>query len=236
MNPRLPHLPSIWPRAVAVVILAVQCLPLAAASGTNTNATTSARSTAGATPPARIDYSTFKLVTDRNIFNAGRSGRAPMSSTTEVRRPARVDSFGLVGTMDYEKGTVAFFDGNSSEFRKALQVNSTNATIAGFKLAAATFQSVKLITETNTFELKVGMSLRREEEGPWVATTGTDFASSSGGGSSSSHDRDFGRGGDRGSRDRGSSSSVSSPSASVSSADAAEVLRKLMERRAKEDQ
>jgi hypothetical protein len=234
MNPRSKTLRIAWPWA-ALLTLASLGLPATAASGTDTNATASARSTPPATPPARVDYSTFKLVTDRNIFNAGRSGRAPMGSGTEVRRPARVDTFGLVGTMDYEQGTVAFFDGNSSEFRKALRVNSTNSTIAGWKLTAATFQGVKLAAETNTVELKVGMSLRREEEGPWVTTVGTDFTSgSSGGGSSFSRDsgRDY-RG--RGSHDS-STPTVSSPASSASSADAAETLRKLMERRAKEDQ
>src|SRR2546421_1583725 len=58
--------------------------------------------------PDRFDYSAFKLITERNIFNSHRSARytAPRESGPQ----ARVDSFALVGTMSYEKGPFAFFD------------------------------------------------------------------------------------------------------------------------------
>lgn len=218
------------------------CLPLAAAEQGGTNSAASTHSSAPTTPPARVDYSTFKVVTERNIFNAGRSGRAPMPGG-ETRRPARVDSFGLVGTMEYERGPVAFFDGSNSEYRKALRPNSTNCTIAGWKLTAASFQGVKLQADTNVVELKVGMSLRREEDGPWVTSTSTDFTSSSSeSGFASSRDsgrdsgRSYGRDSGRDYRSRGSSSGSTTPTSAPSSAEVSDALKRLMERRAKEDQ
>jgi hypothetical protein len=42
-------------------------------------------------------------------------------------RPRRTDVFGLVGTMSYEKGYFAFFDGSSSDYRKATQPSETIA-------------------------------------------------------------------------------------------------------------
>ena len=112
--------------------------------------------------PDRFDYSSFKIITDRNIFNSHRSARyrAPRESGPQ----ARVDSFALVGTMSYEKGPFAFFDGTSSEYRKALKVDER---IAGFKVADIEPAYVKLASPSNEIELAVGMELRREDKGQW---------------------------------------------------------------------
>ena len=75
---------------------------------------------------ARPDYQSFKIITDRNIFDPNRSSRS--SRRTEEAKPARVESFALVGTMSYENGTYAFFDGTGSSYRKAIK---TGDTIAG---------------------------------------------------------------------------------------------------------
>ena len=117
--------------------------------------------------PAAVDYSSFKLIPDRNIFNTRRSARytpAP-SERTSNRRPARTESFALVGTMNYDgQGPLAFFEGSRSEYRQALK---PEASIAGFKLASVEPASVKLVSPTNEIELKVGAQLRREDEGEW---------------------------------------------------------------------
>jgi hypothetical protein len=75
-----------------------------------------------------------------------------------------VDSFGLVGTMSYEKGPFAFFDGTSSEYRKALKRDDG---IAGFKVADIEPAYVKLASPSNEIELAVGMEMRREDKGEW---------------------------------------------------------------------
>src|SRR5881628_3269284 len=46
--------------------------------------------------PARPDYPSFKIITERNIFDPNRSSRS--GGRSEQRRPARVESFALVGT------------------------------------------------------------------------------------------------------------------------------------------
>ena len=112
--------------------------------------------------PASLDYSSFKIVTDRNIFNARRSPSYRASSEPRSRR--RVDSISLVGTMSYEKGPFAFFDGNGSEYKKVLKANDT---IAGFKIAAVGPSLVKLTSGGKEIELPVGMQLRREDDGEW---------------------------------------------------------------------
>lgn len=114
--------------------------------------------------PPSLEYSAFKVIVDRNIFDPN---RYPRRAGEPLTRPApkTVDSVTLVGTMSYEKGWFAFFDGSSSEFKKALKLTDT---IAGYKVAEIAPTSVNLAAGTNRLELKVGMQMRREEDGPWM--------------------------------------------------------------------
>jgi hypothetical protein len=67
--------------------------------------------------------------------------------------------------MTYEKGTFAFFDGTSSEYKKALKLADA---IAGYKVTNIAPNGVKLVSGTNQLDLSVGAQLRREEDGPWL--------------------------------------------------------------------
>jgi hypothetical protein len=120
---------------------------------------------------ARPDYSTFKIVTERNIFNPHRYARS--SRSRESRPTSKADSFALVGIMSYEKGTFAFFDGSKSEFRKVLKPAET---IAGYTVTDIAPNSVKLNSGTNAIELNVGNQMRREEEGEWRLSTASESA------------------------------------------------------------
>jgi hypothetical protein len=116
--------------------------------------------------PATLDYAAFKVIVDRNIFDPNRfphSGPRPIAS-----KPKSFDSLTLCGTMTYEKGTFAFFDGTSSEYKKVLKLTDS---IAGYKVANIAPNSVKLVSGTNELELSVGAQLRREEEGPWLLSS-----------------------------------------------------------------
>ena len=110
--------------------------------------------------PAALDYSAFRIVADRNIFDPNRFPRNP----DRVQRKA-VDSFGLVGTMSYDKGDFAFFDGSSSDYKKVLKVSDT---IAGYKVLAVLPDSVKLARSTNELVMAIGTQLRRQDDGTWV--------------------------------------------------------------------
>jgi hypothetical protein len=135
---------------------------------------------------SRPDFTTFKLVTERNIFNARRRGRTiPGERTT--RRSVRADYAALAGTMSYDKGNFAFFDGSSSEFSKSVKVSDT---IAGFTVTDIQRSAIKLESGTNKLELQVGMQLRREQGGDWQITERTDPTTRSG---SDRGRRNFGR-------------------------------------------
>ncbi len=113
---------------------------------------------------ASLDYSAFKIIVDRNIFDPNRYPHRAGESRVRSA-PKTVDSLILVGTMSYEKGWFAFFDGSSSEYKKALKLTDT---IAGYKVAEIEPNGVKLAAGTNRLELKVGMQMRREDEGAWL--------------------------------------------------------------------
>src|ERR1035441_5166433 len=110
---------------------------------------------------ATLDYAAFKLIVERNIFDPNRIPRRVPGSRTP---PKSFDSLTLRGTMSYEKGMFAFFDGTSAEYKKALRLADA---IAGYKVTNISPNSVKLASGTNQLELSVGAQLRREEDGPW---------------------------------------------------------------------
>ena len=128
------------------------------------------------TRPVRLDFSSFKLITDRNIFSPTRTPSRPMryeTPRTQAPTYSRSDYFSLVGTMEYEKGPFAFFDGASSQYRKSLRLGDTN-TIAGYTVTDITQNQVRLVHETNIVDLKVGMLMRHDGQGNWVSSMPTD--------------------------------------------------------------
>jgi hypothetical protein len=128
--------------------------------------------------PSRLDYASFSIITSRNIFNPHRLPGIKETIRTNYTRPSRVDAFALVGTMAYDKGTFAFFDGASSEYRKVL---TNSDMIAGYKISGIEPNLVKLVSGTNEIQMPVGMQLRRENGGAWhlAAASESDFGSRS---------------------------------------------------------
>ena len=60
--------------------------------------------------------------------------------------------------MSYEKGEFAFFEGTSSDYKKAVKTNDT----IGYKVESITPDSVKLAQNTNVLQLAVGAQLHRQ--------------------------------------------------------------------------
>jgi len=112
--------------------------------------------------PGHLDYQAFKIITERNIFDPNRS--SPSGGRKESRRPTRVESFALVGTLSYQKGSFAFFDGSGPSYRQALKCGDT---IAGYKIAEISADRVRLAGTRQQLELGVGMQMKKEDEGEW---------------------------------------------------------------------
>jgi len=110
------------------------------------------------------DFTSFQIIGQRNIFDPNRvPHRRSASSAARV-----VDSFSFVGTMSYAKGTFAFFDGTSPDFRKVLE---RGGGIADFKVTAINPKSVTLVAGTNETVLPLGTQMRRDDDGHWVVST-----------------------------------------------------------------
>jgi hypothetical protein len=106
------------------------------------------------------NFATFKLINERNIFDPSRRPSRPNMFTN----PPPVYSFSLRGTMNYEKGLYAVFDGTSQDYHKVLE---SGGKIAVYTVSDITHESCKLTYGTNQIELKVGMQMRRNTDGSW---------------------------------------------------------------------
>lgn len=159
-------------------------------------------------PAARaITFENFRIIGERNIFNQNRSAKTALRDTPPVRPVPVIQSFSLVGTMSYKRGTFAFFDGTRAEFKKPLKAGES---IAGYEIKEIKPGGVKIANETNEFDIKVGQQLRREDEDEWQLSTAPAPAQAPAG----TADSDSSSAGAGGSED--------------------EALKRLMEKRAKE--
>ena len=121
--------------------------------------------------PGPAEYAKFSaFVTDRNIFDPNRtphyysSGSRPRTRTRT--RSTAAPALTLVGTMSYEKGMFAFFNGNDSDLKKALRVTEK---IADYTVVDISPNHVKLETadKKKQFDMNVGDAMR-QENGKWV--------------------------------------------------------------------
>jgi hypothetical protein len=174
-------------------------LALALAGGLSATAQRTRTSGSGPTVPGPNDYDKFtQFITQRNIFNPQRFAIRGVESGPIVRPPPNAPQFTLVGTMSYEKGIFAFFDGNQSNLRKVLYPAETNG-IAGFTITDITLANVTLQSadKTQTVDMKIGQSMQ-QVGGIWRVAMGGSSRSSSGGGGGFGGDfggrnnRDFG--------------------------------------------
>jgi hypothetical protein len=134
--------------------------------------------------PGPADYAQFsRFITERNIFDPGRYAHSsPGASTYRPPVSRSAPAFTLVGTMNYEKGIFAFFDGNNSDLRKVLYESDSNS-IAGYTVTEITLTSVKLQSADNkqTVQLKIGDMMRQEGSEWRLSETGESPAFTSGG-------------------------------------------------------
>jgi len=132
-------------------------------------------------PVSTLDLRSFRMIWERNIFDPNRSpGSVREGPRRDSGNPAKTESFALVGTMSYEKGTFAFFESANSQYQKVLE---TSNSIAGYTVSEITPTHVKLeSTNGEPVSLRVGMEMKRREKGEW---TPSERVESSGGGRSS---------------------------------------------------
>lgn len=160
-------------------------------------------------PVDPMSYDAFRIIAQRNIFDPNRRARTT-SSEAPSERPKRTEAFTLLGSIAYEKGDFAFFEGSSSEYRKSVKAGDS---IGGLKVAEVAPNHVKFEAgEGKTLQLPIGSQMKRVEGEEWKVNSQVEsFSSSSGSGSSSSAE----------------STNSAAPSGS---GEVSEVLKRLMEK------
>jgi hypothetical protein len=122
------------------------------------------------------DFSAFQIINERNIFDANRQPKIA-ATQSRPRPPQIVDSFSFLGFMSYDgNGPYAVFNGTHSDYHAVLEVGGK---IAGHTVTEIGFDYVKLASDTNVTELKIGMQLSRTSDGKWLAAEGPELAADS---------------------------------------------------------
>jgi len=200
------------------------CVVLLAVLASGSSAAAQSNNVTGAT-----DFASFsRFITERNIFDPNRYPRnardnRPRTTVHTTRTQRSAPAFTLVGTMSYEKGMFAFFDGNQPNLRKVLYQSDSNS-IAGFTVAEITPAGVTLQTadKKQTVEMKIGKSMRQEGNNWQLADSGQSFAGASAGESAAPAATD------------GSGADASSAAAPSPALEGNDVLKKLMQQREQE--
>lgn len=174
----------------------------------------------------RLEFGYYRLIFERNIFNPNRrpSSGPFFEQPRDYTPPRRTDTFSLVGTMAYGKGVFAFFDGSSYQYRKTAKPGEI---IAGYGISEVGHDYVKLVSKTNQLELRIGMQMRRDDGGDWSLRNqfgGLVTAASSG-----ASDATAG-----GTNALAAAGDPSAPPIIPADSKEAEILKRLMERRAQE--
>ena len=173
-------------------------------------------------PPGATDYAAFsRFVAARNIFDPNRqphytSSRPRTRTTTRTHSPS-TPAFTFVGTMSYEKGLFAFFSGNSEELKQVLPVGKI---IAGYTVTQVSQGRVTLAAadKKGNLQLRIG-DVMRQENGKWELSGSGEVPA-----------------GDSASVAETASAPSSESPASTTPGSENDVLKKLMEKRAKESQ
>jgi hypothetical protein len=218
-------------------------LALALASGWSAMAQRTRMSGTAPAVPGPNDYDKFaQFITTRNIFNPQRYA-IRVGQIVQRQTPTYAPTFTLVGTMNYEKGMFAFFDGNQNELRKVLYTSDTNG-IAGYVLTNISSASVVLLApdKKETVEMKIGDSMV-QQGAIWVPrlamASRTGFSSSrnsryDGGGGGNDYGSRNGFGGGQSTMPEAESSSPETSPAPSPALEGNDILKRLMQKREQE--
>jgi hypothetical protein len=206
----------------ALAFVCIPPLPAATATlATNLEPAQAPAPPASSLPPdSPPDLTAFRLISERNIFNPNRSKRTPASenrTARTARRTPRIETVTLVGTLSYEKGDFAFFEGSLPGLSRAFNPGDV---IAGFRIQEILHDRIVLNHNESTTILPLRGQLRREDDAPWtVADTPTPEAPSTPASATSATSTD---------------PTATSSTENQSERNADEVLQRLLERRQRE--
>ncbi len=123
-----------------------------------------------------VDFDTYRIVVDRNIFDPNRSPRRDDTPRDEAPRPEpqrAAESLALLGTLIDEATsptqTIALFGGSMTHSGKIAEVGDT---IGEFRIAAIDTDGVRVEGPDGPHDLPVGAALgRAARSNEWTVTT-----------------------------------------------------------------
>ncbi len=120
---------------------------------------------------ARTDDAAFAIIYERNIFDPNRTAQHEPSPDDhpEPVAAAPAETFALVGTMSYAKGTFAFFSGSAPDYQKVLRREDE---IAGFRITDIASDAVTLATSNSTVVVRVGSGMQQDRLAGWTPVSG----------------------------------------------------------------
>lgn len=199
------NLPLVKPQHSSLILrtlLAALALATGVAAGQSTTDSTT------------MDYSSFQIIPQRNIFDPNRYPRG--NETYHRQRPQGVPTFSLAGTMSYRRGMLAFFNGTDPDYQKVVEAGGT---IAGYTVTNITMSGAQLLLNGKAVDLKVGAAMQQDGDS-WVLDNSDVFTmpSMTGSGDSSTQ----------------SPASGAAPPAGADSSGGNDVLKRLMQQRQQE--
>jgi Tfp pilus assembly protein PilP len=120
--------------------------------------------------PAKADdgFKPFASIAQQNVFNTHRGSASPVVAAPKSPKPAKplpLEAFALLGTLRSERGAVAFFDGTSPVYRKAV---ATGEQLGPYTVTVIEHDRVTLKAGDRELCLPLKMQFRREGEGEWL--------------------------------------------------------------------
>lgn len=149
---------------VAAALIGTTLAPGAASSANVPVAKPASAAPAKATTTP-VTFDSFRLLTERNIFNPNRVGRTIAGPAAQPRD----EEIRLVGVLDSAQGLFAFFDSPDIAYRQALH---EGGPIAGFTVKHIGPDHVELTRSTGSVTLHIGQLLHRPVGGDWSVAAG----------------------------------------------------------------
>ena len=120
---------------------------------------------AKAAPPKRPEFDAFRILIDRNAFDATRSSKAKREAQENADAPPPpAQTLRLLGTWIDSENASALFEGDGASPREGVK---RGGTIAGYNVEDIRTDAVVLRKDQATIELRVGAGLEKGKDETW---------------------------------------------------------------------
>jgi len=117
------------------------------------------------------EFSSFKIILERNIFDSDRRPFRENSDRSKPRpNPQQTDRFVLLGVLIHNENSLAFFEGSQKEYRKEFRPGES---IAGYRITDISTVKVTLEKKGRQIPLLIGQGMSSTDGEDWSISMGT---------------------------------------------------------------